>query len=143
MASRHPTEPTSTISTQSVGIDIEHAISRLRFRIEETRQLESLEIAFDDAKVDAVQKAIRDTIREVFGSESTEYHDHSQHRIWHGGLIYKPVEDLSRDWKIVVTRLPEAKPPTVPLANRQNRKRRSPRPPNHQQRPRLWNCRVG
>lgn len=88
MASRRPADPDSAVTTTGLIGEIEQAIKKLRTQIAATQNLGSQEIAFDDAKVDAVQKAIRDTIREVFGSESPEYHDHSQHRIWHGGLIY-------------------------------------------------------
>ncbi len=88
MASRRPADPDSAVTTTGLIGEIDQAIKRLRVQIAATQNFGSQEVAFDDAKVDAVQKAIRDTIREVFGSESAEYHDHSQHRIWHGGLIY-------------------------------------------------------
>ncbi len=85
MASLRPTE--QPISNR-VRADIDLAISKLRTLIENTRKLESQAIAFDDPKVDAMQKTVRETIREIFGSDSPEYYDHSQHKIWHGGHIY-------------------------------------------------------
>jgi hypothetical protein len=88
MASRYPTGSLPGEATHSARVEMDQAIKQLRALIDETGRLESQGVGFDDPKVDTVQKHIRETIREVFGVESPEYFDHSQHKIWHGGQIY-------------------------------------------------------
>jgi predicted nucleotide-binding protein len=59
---------------------------KLRRRIEDINDLDPQAVAFDDARVDTVESNIRETIREIFGERSSEFHDHQHHRIWHGGF---------------------------------------------------------
>jgi predicted nucleotide-binding protein len=88
MAAQKPTESTHKLTTHSVRLDIVQAIHQLQAHIEQVRKLATGEIQFDDPLVDTRQKEIRDTIRDIFGADSPEYYDHSQHKIWHGGHIY-------------------------------------------------------
>ncbi len=88
MAAQKPTESTHKLTTHSIRLDIVQAIQQLQEKIEKTRKLDTEQIQFDEPVVDALQKEIRDTIRDIFGADSPEYYDHSQHKIWHGGHIY-------------------------------------------------------
>jgi predicted nucleotide-binding protein len=42
-------------------------------------------VSYDDAAVDNVESNIRETIRDVFGGNSPEFHTHAHFAIWHGG----------------------------------------------------------
>jgi len=69
--------------------EIDAGIRKLRKRIEEVQALDPRQVAYDDARVATVASNIRETIREVFGTNSPEYHEHRHHQIWHGsrGII--------------------------------------------------------
>ncbi len=88
MASNHQIEPSSNGTEPTSLVTINQAIARLQTNIDAIRELESEAIEFDDPRVDAAQKSIRESIREIFGADSPEYNDHSQHKIWHGSQIY-------------------------------------------------------
>ncbi|MDO8527870.1 MAG: TIGR02391 family protein [Deltaproteobacteria bacterium] len=68
----------------SVG-EIETGIAKLKRRIEEVQELNSQQIRFDDQKINNVKSNVRETIREVFGQNSPEFHEHRYHNIWSGG----------------------------------------------------------
>jgi predicted nucleotide-binding protein len=65
--------------------EIDAGTRKLRRRIEEVQGLNPSEIRFDDARVKTAETNLRETIREVFGASSPEFHDHQYHDIWHGG----------------------------------------------------------
>lgn len=88
MARRRPPEPPPIEVSQFTKAEIDRGIAKLRRRIDEVKALDPRQIRFDDAKIDNVAQSIRETIREVFGSRSPEFHDHEHHRIWHGGYNY-------------------------------------------------------
>lgn len=88
MARRRPPEPPPIEVRQFTRGDIDRAIAKLRRRIEDTTSLDPREVRFDDAKIDNVEGSIRETVREIFGSNSPEFTDHGHHRIWHGGYNY-------------------------------------------------------
>jgi len=86
MASRKKTEPPLIEVKELTRADIDRGIGKLRRRIEDVRALDPTALRFDDAKVVSVQGNIRETIRDVFGTNSPEFHDHQYHHIWHGGI---------------------------------------------------------
>lgn len=88
MPRRHSPEPPPIEVRQFTRTDIDRAIAKLRRRIEETTNIDPEKVRYDDAKIDAVESNIRETVREVFGSNSPEFNDHGHHRIWHGGYNY-------------------------------------------------------
>ncbi len=53
---------------------IHQGIEKLKRRIADVRKLGSEQLAFDDAAVRLVENNIRETVRELFGEESPEYH---------------------------------------------------------------------
>jgi predicted nucleotide-binding protein len=75
-----PIEP-KEFTVQEVDI----GIRKLKRRIDEVQGFSSGELRFDDARVRTAENNIRDTVREVFGPNSPEFHDHQYHHIWHGG----------------------------------------------------------
>ena len=85
MSRRHSPEPPLIEVRHFTRADIDRAIAKLRRRIEETTNLDPRQVRFDDAKIDNVARNIRETVREIFGSNSPEFNDHGHHRIWHGG----------------------------------------------------------
>jgi len=72
--------------------EIDRGIAKLRRRVEEVSSLDPQKIRYDDVKIDNVERNIRETIRDVFGPRSPEFHDYEHHRIWHGGLNYLDTE---------------------------------------------------
>jgi hypothetical protein len=86
MASRKSTEPPRIEVRSLTRGEIDRGIVKLRRRIEEVRALDPRAVPFDDARIDTVEANIRETIRDVFGPNSPEFHDHQYHRIWHGGM---------------------------------------------------------
>ena len=67
--------------------EIDNGIKKLNKRIEEVTRLNEQNISYNDAEVKTAEANIRDTIREVFGSNSPEFNDHEDHEIWRGPLI--------------------------------------------------------
>jgi len=65
--------------------EFEAGILKLSRRLEEVRALNSQQIRFDDQKINNVESNIRESIREVFGQNSPEFHEHQYHNIWSGG----------------------------------------------------------
>lgn len=74
--------------------DIERAIEKLHRRIDDVNHLDPRQVPFDDAKVRNLERNIRETIREMYGSQSPEFRDHEDHRIWHGGYNITDSEDV-------------------------------------------------
>jgi uncharacterized protein (TIGR02391 family) len=67
--------------------DIQHAIGRLRTRIEEVEALARDEVSHGDVRVQNVISNIRRTILEIFGGGSREYREHVNHDIWDGPYV--------------------------------------------------------
>jgi len=88
MARRRLTELPPIEVRQFTRAEIDHAIAKFRRRIEEVTNLDPRQVRFDDTKIDNVERNIRETIREIYGSNSPEFNDHAHHRIWHGGYNY-------------------------------------------------------
>jgi len=88
MARRRLPEPPQIEVRQFTRSEIDRGIAKLRRRIEEVLSLDPQKIRYDDAKIDNVERNIRKTIRDVFGSRSPEFNDHEHHRIWQGGYNY-------------------------------------------------------
>ena len=78
-----PVEPRQFASTE----EINHAISKLKRRIEEIESLDvRAAITGQTGAVDVVSSNIRETIREAFGSNSPEFREHEYLDIWVGSL---------------------------------------------------------
>jgi predicted nucleotide-binding protein len=88
MTRRRPPEPSPIEVRQLTLTEIERGIGKLKRRIDEVRALDPQTTPYDDARVDNAEANIRETIREVFGPSSPEFHDHQFHRIWHGGIMF-------------------------------------------------------
>src|SRR6266850_2563202 len=85
MATRkQPPEPRIEVKAFTIP-EIDSGTRKIRRRIEEVHGLGSQNFSFDDARVDTAENNIREAIREVFGPNSPEFHDHQRHAIWHGG----------------------------------------------------------
>jgi hypothetical protein len=61
--------------------EISQGIEKLRSRIVQAEELKKDGLPYRDALKVTTEYQLRDTIREVFGSHSPEFHDHQHHRI--------------------------------------------------------------
>ena len=77
--------------------DIRRGIKKLKRRIDDVNNLESGQVSHDDRIVANVKNDIRETIREVFGSNSPEFNEHQYHEIWHGGYNVMDDDTTSQD----------------------------------------------
>src|SRR4051812_2537772 len=86
---RHAPPPRPPIQPRQFSLaEIDPAIKKLRRRIDDVNNLDPRTVRYDDARIDNVERSIRETIREVFGDTSPEFNDHAHHAIWHGGMNY-------------------------------------------------------
>jgi predicted nucleotide-binding protein len=67
--------------------EIEAAIRKLRRRIDEVKNLDPTKILYNDQKINNAERAIQDTILDIYGEHSPEYQRHRYHDIWEGGYI--------------------------------------------------------
>jgi hypothetical protein len=74
METRKSNEPDSTELRNLKRTEIDRGIDNLRRRIEELRSLGAAQ--YDKARKDQVEANIHATIRDVFGQNSAEFHDH-------------------------------------------------------------------
>lgn len=65
--------------------EIDRGIEKLGKRIKEVQALDPKTVDHGDAVVDAVELRIRETIRDVFGPRSPEFHKYGSIAIHHGG----------------------------------------------------------
>lgn len=65
--------------------EIENGITKLKRRLQELEALDPTKITHDVPQVKTVTSNIRETILEIFGADSPEYHEHQYHEIWYGG----------------------------------------------------------
>jgi predicted nucleotide-binding protein len=68
--------------------EIDRGISKLRKRMGEVKELDPHLDHHGHTRVSNVESNVRETIRDVFGPRSPEFHEHRDHRIWHGGYNY-------------------------------------------------------
>lgn len=78
-----PIEPREFRSVE----EIEAVISKLQRRIRELEELDVRAAVVEDTGADDVAESnVRETIREVFGSNSPEFQEHQHIRLWAGGM---------------------------------------------------------
>jgi hypothetical protein len=70
------TEPSPVVVKEFTLQEINIGIEKLRRRIADVQQLDPKKIRYDDAEVSSLEKRIRETIREIFGSNSPQFHDY-------------------------------------------------------------------
>ena len=87
MAKRNFSQPTILPKVFSSATEIDTAIAKLRRRIESIKAIDPNQIPFNDQKVKNIETSIRETIRDIFGQDSPEFHDHQYHQIWSGGHV--------------------------------------------------------
>ncbi|HEX3697630.1 MAG TPA: nucleotide-binding protein [Polyangia bacterium] len=64
--------------------EIDVGLKKLRRRIEDVRALDPKQVASNDTRVKNAESSIRETIRDIFGTNSPEFREHAHHEIWHG-----------------------------------------------------------
>ncbi len=74
-----PVEPKQFQSVE----EVDHGIAKLERRIHD---LEQLDVRRDDGAVSVAESDVRETIRDVFGTNSPEFTQHAHLRLWAGGL---------------------------------------------------------
>ncbi len=66
--------------------EIDRGIEKIKRRIDDVKAFDPQKTSYDDQKIDNVESDIRETIRDVFGTNSPEFNEHQHHRIAHGIL---------------------------------------------------------
>lgn len=83
--SRKQRPPESPIVPKDFTPDeIDRGIEKLKRRVQELTALDPNVTSYDDASVDNMTHKIRESIREVFGEHSPEFHKYQYLRIFHG-----------------------------------------------------------
>jgi uncharacterized protein (TIGR02391 family) len=98
MAKKQPDPPPIEPREFRAPEEIDAAVIKLRRRIEDATGLDIREVVFHHTGKDQVVASdVRETIREIFGSNSTEFHEHSGISIWHTiGLVGLEDSELIR-----------------------------------------------
>ena len=78
--SAQPPQPPEIRQFRTVG-EIDAAITKLRRRVADIELLRTDNIRHDDPRVENVEHAVRDTIREEFGKDSPEFNRHNYFEI--------------------------------------------------------------
>lgn len=82
-----PAEPVIQPRVWSSLDEIDRAIARIERRIGELDELDIGAAMRDDSAADAVAISnVREAIREIFGPDSPEFHEHEHIRMWAGGM---------------------------------------------------------
>jgi len=87
MARRRTNEPVIESRVFSDIQAIDRGIKKLKRRIEEVQSLNPQQIQFNDQRINNVESNIKETIRDIFGQNSPEFHDHQYHDIWDDGHV--------------------------------------------------------
>ena len=85
MAKRNYSPPPIISKIFSSAQEIEIGIAKLNRRINDVKALDPTQLSFRDQKIKNVEVSIREVIRDIFGQDSPEFHDHQYHDIWSGG----------------------------------------------------------
>lgn len=85
MARKSQESPPQIESRRLTRDEIDRAIAKLRRRIVEIEGLDPSVVSYGDAKVEMVQSNVRESILEIFGSNSSEFEEYGHFVIWHGG----------------------------------------------------------
>lgn len=89
MAKRQPPAPLEPRDFRSPE-EIDQAIEKLERRIRDLERLDLVAVVRDhNGADDVVESAIRETIREVFGSTSPEFDEHRYIRVWAGPQFHE------------------------------------------------------
>lgn len=82
MVQKKTVQPPPVIPKEFTVQEIDIGIEKLRRRIADVQQLDPSKIPYDDAEVGSLEKRIRETIREIFGSNSPQFHDYEHLAIY-------------------------------------------------------------
>jgi uncharacterized protein (TIGR02391 family) len=88
-------EPPPVVVKEFSVQEIDIGIEKLRRRIADVQKLNPDKINHDDAEVDILEQQIRETIREIFGSNSPQFRKYQYLEIYHIPAleVYPPFED--------------------------------------------------
>src|SRR5258706_896811 len=88
MARKLPVAPAIEPKTFASGEEIDHAITKLRRRIQEIEQIDFAAAVLNHSGADDIaQNNLRDTILEVYGANSPEYKAHKHLTLWAGPMF--------------------------------------------------------
>lgn len=76
--------------------EIDPAIKKIRRRKSEVENIDPNKVRYDDAQVANIESNIRNTIREIFGENSPEFHEHGHLTIWRGGYFMDEPDHISQ-----------------------------------------------
>lgn len=92
-----------TISKNHTTADIDNGIRKIKRRITEIEKLIEENINNNDGRVSIAETNMRETIREVFGQNSPEFHEYQNLDLWDGGMVYSE-EEAQRNFHGGVTK---------------------------------------
>ena len=113
MTRKRPPEPPPIEPREFQSADeIDRSIAKLRRRIEELQRLDAQAAIIDHSgEDDVIQSNIRETIREIFGTNSPEFREHEHIQIWAGpmaiGMSQERVVEATEAGKRQVRRILE------------------------------------
>src|SRR5712691_6675453 len=83
MASRRSAQPPQPPDVRQfrTTAEIDATITKLKRRVADIEKVRTDNVRHDDARVDNVEHAVRDTIREEFGKDSPEFQRHAYFQI--------------------------------------------------------------
>ncbi len=101
MARKLPVTPAIEPKTFVSGEEIDHAITKLRRRIQEIEQIDfAAAVVSHTGADDIAQNNLRDTILEIYGANSPEYRAHRHIRLWAGPMYVNMSEPAIIEAKI-------------------------------------------
>jgi uncharacterized protein (TIGR02391 family) len=74
--------------------EIEFGIRKLARRKAEVEGLNPSDVRHGDPQIRNIESNIRNTVREVFGENSPEFHEHGHLTIWRGGVAFNETEHV-------------------------------------------------
>jgi hypothetical protein len=83
VAQKKTVQPPPVIPKEFTVQEIDIGIEKLRRRIADVQKLDPNKISYYDAEVRNIEQRIRETIREIFGSNSPQFHDHEYLEIYY------------------------------------------------------------
>lgn len=81
--------------------EIDRAVIKLGRRLAEIKEIDASQTRYDDARIENIEHNVRDTIFEIFGSESPEYRRHRLFEIVISSWDFGKVSEHERQMRLV------------------------------------------
>lgn len=106
--SRRHTEPVVVEKVFTDAAEIDQAIRKLQRRLDEVRGLEPSKTAYNDPRVYSAGSNISDTVMEIYGPNSPDYHRFQSYDITHSTIVLggrseaEAQREFARGWQITI-----------------------------------------